>query len=624
MNFVRLIKRFAKRGWSSFNTWRKNNKKVFITACIVLFVVFVGVDEAITEHNMPETVPYQEFVETLEAGDIDTIYYDSSAEEMRYTLHNAETRGMDIKKRAKYKHDNSEWRITTYPAGEDFRKEVLETGTQIKVKSFVPFSEKVIALGIGLAIPLLVLIWLFKQLNNRFGEATDNKDLITRSDVRFKDVIGHDEVIKDLEFIVNFMKHPEIGAKLNAKIPRGMLFSGDPGTGKTLLAKAIAGESGVPFLYVNASSIIELFVGTGARRIRAIFKKAREVAPCVVFFDEIDAIGVERGIHGSNTEDTQTLNALLQEMDGFDTKSGVFIIAATNRAKDLDSALRRSGRFDREVIVPPPKDWRVRAELFRHYLTPKGGNARIMSYEIDNIAKQTIGFTGADVEAVVNEAKLIAISSKSEFLLAEHIEEAIDKHLFKGNRTRKSRNKHDIDIVAVHEAGHAVMTYLLEKPIARISIIGTTSGVGGMVMQQEGNTQFLTKSDCIAQMLIACAGRCAEKLAFGEVTAGAASDITQMTEHLKRYIGKLGFDQNWGMVDMSVLMEGSLSTSEVFIKSVSDMSKHLEEVTTKALELNFGLVERLANRLVVQETMSGAEVENLFKGMEIKRFNVEV
>ena len=436
-----------------------------------------------------------------------------------------------------------------------------------------------------------------------------SEDLLQKSNVKFKDVIGHDEVIDDLKFIVSLLKDPSKGKILGAEVPRGILFSGDPGTGKTLLAKAIAGESEVPFIYMNASNFIELYVGTGAKRVRELFNMAKKNSPCVIFIDEIDAIGQQRGSARGSSENDQTINALLQEMDGFKDKGNIFVIAATNKPDSLDKALVRAGRFDRQIVIRPPKDWNVRKDLFDFYLK----DCKV-SDDVDtgNLAKQLVGFTGADISSVVNESKLIATMNDSVFIAMRDLEEAVDKIIFKGNRSKTEGYKKDKEIVAYHEAGHAVVTYLLHEPIARASIAGTTSGVGGVVFREEKNSQFQTNVDLENHLCIAYAGRCAERIKFDIVTTGASNDITQATNVILAYIEKYGFNTKFGMLDMEVLHNQSLIDNSYIVSLMSEMAVAYEKKTNDLLINNFKLVEILADKLLECETLSGDGILELF------------
>ena len=585
----------------------KSNKKYAITGFVMAIFVFVLVDVYYCEENKPEESTYAEFQKDLNSGSIDTIYYTTSDEMMRYTLYNDETRNMSKEDKEKYKYDKKDWRMTEYPAQEDFRKEMLEKGVSLQVKSFEPKSVTLLTGIIFLAIPFLMFYVIIRMINGT--QKIKQQDLVQTSNVKFSDVIGHDEVIDDLKFIVSLLKNPNKGSDLGAEIPRGILFSGEPGTGKTLLAKAVAGESDVPFIYMNASNFIELYVGTGAKRVRELFNVARKHEPCIIFIDEIDAIGSSRGSNRSNSENDQTINALLQEMDGFKDKGNIFVIAATNNPDSLDKALVRAGRFDRQIVIRPPKDWTVRKQLFDFYLKDCKLSDDVNT---ETLSKQLVGFTGADINAVVNEAKLIAMMNDSEYMSMDNLEEAVDKVIFKGNRSKSEVYRKDKEIVAYHEAGHAVVTYLLGEPIARATIIPSTSGVGGVVFREEKNSQFQTDKDLENHICIAYGGRCAERIKFGVVTTGASSDIVNATNTISSYIEENGFNQNFGMLNMNILRNKGLIDNSYILELMSEMAVEYEKKTTDLLNNNFDLVEILAEKLLECETLSGEGILELF------------
>ena len=474
---------------------------------------------------------------------------------------------------------------------------------------------EVLSMLMSLAIPIIWVALILKMMRRQM-KGVDAKDIIQTSDVKFSDVIGQDEILDDVKFITELLKNRDLGEEIGAKVPKGILLSGEPGTGKTLIAKAIAGEAGVPFIYVNSSSFIEMFVGLGAKRVRETFKIARENAPCIVFFDEIDSIGIKRDTRGSNTENEQTINALLQEMDGFTGRDGVFVIAATNRADKLDSALTRAGRFDRQIVVNKPRDWKVRVKLFEFYLKQFSVSGDI---DIETLAKQVSGFTGADIAAICNEASIIAVMHKKPYIDMACLEEAIDKKVFKGNRAKEEHFKEDKKIVAYHEAGHAVMHYLLGEPMSRASIIGTTSGVGGVVFGEDSDTQFLTKEYYENRVKICYAGRASEQIKFNSVTQGASSDITQATGILDEFVSRLGFDEEFGLLDMNVLAERQIIDKSNAFELMQKKSKELYTETVDLLTKNYNLVEKLAQALLESETLSGKEIEDI-----LHEVNVEV
>lgn len=591
----------------------KKHKKNIILVLLIFLVSSVIADISMALEDKPDMVSYEEFQKDLVGGKIDTVYYTPSGEYMRYTLHNKKTLKMNVQERSEYEHKkDSEWRMTIYPAYEDFRIDVSKHGALLKLKSFEPSSLTIILNTVSLGVPLLFIFMLFNLIRQQTNIGSQKEEeLLQTSNKKFSDVIGHDETIEDIKFIVKLMQDNKLGANVGASVPKGVLFSGDPGTGKTLLAKAIAGEAGVPFIYANASSFMELYVGVGAKRVREIFKVARKHKPCIIFIDEIDAIGQSRNMGFGNSEHRQTINALLQEMDGFKTEEGIFIIGATNMPDHLDKALTRAGRFDREIRINPPRDWKVRKQLFEHYLEAKPIGDDV---NLELLSKQTAGFTGADIESVVNEASIICAMRDGQYIVANDIEEAIDKKVFKGNRTKKKEMNLDREIVAYHEAGHAVTSYLLGIDVARASIMGTTSGVGGAVFQQDSESQFLSDRDFLNKIKVCYGGRASESIKFGQVTTGASNDITQATNLIRCYVQRYGFDEEFGLLDVGVL-EKYVDTDAILSK-FSNLSKRLYSETVALLKDNYYLVEVLSEKLLDLETISGdsiTEILNLAK-----------
>ena len=439
----------------------------------------------------------------------------------------------------------------------------------------------------------------FGKSRARMSSPDDNKK------VTFDKVAGLQEEKEDLVEVVDFLKSPQKYTKVGARIPKGVLLVGPPGTGKTLLAKAVAGEANVPFFSLAGSDFVEMFVGVGASRVRDMFEEAKKNAPCIIFIDEIDAVGAERGSQRSNRENDQTINAMLTELDGFDARGDILVIAATNRADTLDPALLRSGRFDRQIRIDIPKKWETRKELFQLYLK---GNP-IEESSIDTLAKQTVGFSGADIAAVCREAKMIAFREDSETITPDFLEEAIDKKVFKGNRSDDKQHEDDLAIVAYHEAGHAVMTLLCGKEVSRISIM--TSGVGGAVFQSDSDRFFETKHEYESHVMIAYAGRASEQIHFGSdnITQGACNDIAQATKTLIAYVAKFGFDSEYGLVDMEAFQ--STSYGDDVRKRVSELSNKFYEKALHLLSENYNAVEVLAQHLLEVKTMSGDEAKEL-------------
>lgn len=601
-----------KDNWNKIKEYIKQNKQKIIRMLItwvICVICLLSTMSSIKSQQLAkiEKVEYTEFLDDVKNGKVDTIYYSVSDEWMTYTLLNDDTKDMTQDERENYTYKSKDKRRVQYPAYDTFRKDMLEEDVHLVLDRNNASIVEVLSMLISLALPIVWIVLIMKMMKGQ-TKGVDAKDIIQTSDVKFSDVIGQDEILDDVRFITELLKNRDLGEEIGAKVPKGILLSGEPGTGKTLIAKAIAGEAGVPFIYVNSSSLIEMFVGLGAKRVRETFKIARKNAPCIVFFDEIDSIGIKRDTRGSNTENEQTINALLQEMDGFTGRDGVFIIAATNRADKLDSALTRAGRFDRQIIVNKPRDWKVRVKLFEFYLKRFSVSDDI---DVETLAKQISGFTGADIAAICNEASIIAVMHKKPYIDMACLEEAIDKKVFKGNRAKEEHFKEDKKIVAYHEAGHAIMHYLLGEPMSRASIIGTTSGVGGVVFGEDSDTQFLTKEYYENRVKICYAGRASEQIKFNSVTQGASSDITQATGILEEYVSRLGFDEEFGLLDMNVLAEKQIIDKSNAFELMQKKSKELYTETVELLIKNYDLVERLAQALLESETLSGKEIEEI-------------
>lgn len=600
--------------WNKFKNWmRKHKKELFSYILLVIgcYMLIYSLRQFKAEEI--QEVTYNEFLEYLDNGDVDTVYYNSVEEYMTFTLLNQDTRDMDIKERAEYQYSNKDKRVTKYPGGDTFREQVLLKGANVQ-RIVSTDATSVFSIIISLALPAVLIIVLFRAMEQQ-NKGLNAKTLVQTSNTKFSDIIGHEEILTDIKFITELIKDPSKGDTIGAKVPKGLLLQGGPGTGKTLIAKAMAGEAGVPFLYQNASSFIEMFVGVGAKRVRDLFRIARKNAPCIIFIDEIDAIGCTRGNARGTSEDEQTINALLQEMDGFNSRDGVFIIAATNRADELDPALVRSGRFDRQIIVNPPDNWRVRQELFNHYLA---GFTCDKSIDVENLSKQTSGFTGADIAMICNEASIIAVMEEKSCIDNDCIEKAIDKKIFKGNRSTRKAHERDRLVTAYHESGHAIMSCLLGEGVARAGIQSTVSGVGGAVFNQDKDTLLQTDEDLRKRILICYAGRASEEIKFGNITTGASNDITQATEILSMYVERFGFDKEYGLLDIGVLSKNRVIDGTDTAKRLGQMSLKLYDECKQLLSKNYDKVEQLAQKLLDCDSVSGEEIEQMFGFSAIK------
>ncbi len=491
-----------------------------------------------------------------------------------------------------------------------------------------------------LLIFAFVWFFIFRQLRNsasaggmlgNFGRSRHRITSKEHTNITFDDVAGIEEAKEEVMEIVEFLKNPKKFQRLGGRIPRGVLLVGEPGTGKTLLAKAIAGEADVPFFSISGSDFVEMFVGVGASRVRDLFKQAKDNSPCIVFLDEIDAVGRRRGSgfsSGGHDEREQTLNAILVEMDGFDTNDQVIVCAATNRVDVLDPALTRPGRFDRQIYVPLP-DIKGRLEILKvHSRKVKlGPNVDLM-----RMAKATPGFSGADLAAIINEAALHATLAGKEFIEQDDLEESRDK--VRWGRARKSRviDEKDKIATAYHEAGHAVVQYLEKDadPIHKVTIIPRGNYGGATMALPEKDRQNLSRRWCIAFMKVCFAGRIAEEMFCGDVNTGAMSDIRQASGVARKMIrdwgmsDRLGFvyygedESKQGMIDISG-REYSEETAKAIDEEVKKLIDSLFLETRQLLEANRDKVEAMAKALLKYETLDTNDIDRIMRGDSLTR-----
>ena len=588
--------------------------KILIPILVIVIVLSGPIESVIERQTIPPPMSYSEFENAIEEGKVDKIWYSSNEDKMRVILYTDNTLSMSYEERLEYNdYPKDSIYTVSYPNTETFREDMLSEGVILEVKSMsLGVSSKLWSLiFMGLLVGLLIMLIRMFNISGFSDELFINpKDIKTR----FTDVIGHDEIIYELSFITSFIKNLSLGEKLNAKIPKGILLTGPPGTGKTLLARAVAGECGVPFIYMNASSFIDAYQGNGAKRVRKLFKSARKNTPCVIFIDEIDAVGSSREKEFSSSEDRQTLNAILQEMDGFKSGQNVLVIAATNHPESLDKALTRAGRFDRQIAINPPGNWETRLKLFEYYYKNKPLDKEV---NLITFAKSTSGFTGADINMVSNESALIALSHNREMITLEDIEEAVDKTLLKGSRRPNNKTEMKYQIICYHEAGHAVMHYLLDQPIVRVSVQGSTSGVGGFVIGEDDDNQLMSKRAVEDRLKVLYGGRISEEIKFGEdnVTIGAMNDIQKATELIYNYAGVFGFGEDSELLDWRMINKHAID------KSITDkmrtVAKEQANAVRDLLKNNYDLVEGLVKMLQEEESITGPEALSLFN--EIKR-----
>ena len=493
-------------------------------------------------------------------------------------------------------------------------------------------------------ILILGFIWffLFRQLRNAgggagmlgsFGRSRHRVTPKEHTNVTFADVAGIEEAKEEVEEIIEFLKAPKKFQRLGGRIPRGILLVGAPGCGKTLLAKAIAGEADVPFFSISGSDFVEMFVGVGASRVRDLFKQAKENSPCIIFLDEIDAVGRRRGAGfagGGHDEREQTLNAILVEMDGFETSSQVIVIAATNRSDVLDPALVRPGRFDRQVFVSLP-DLQGRYEILKvHVRKIKLGP----TVDIRRLARGTPMFSGAELAAMVNEAALIATLHNKDYVEQEDFEEARDKIRWGRARKSASVDERDRKITAYHEAGHALIQALEKEadPLHKVSIIPRGPSGGATFSLPERDRMVYTKSYLLATMRVLFGGRISEDVFFDEISSGASADIRQATEIARQMIREWGMgadvgfvfygeDENRGMFEIGG-REYSDKTAELIDTEIKTLIDSSYSAAQKTIVDNRDKVEIIANALLKFETVSGEEVNALIRGETIDRAGV--
>ncbi len=463
-----------------------------------------------------------------------------------------------------------------------------------------------------------------------FGKSRFKVYLNEKPDVKFSDVAGAEEAKQEIQEVVEFLKDPDKYKRLGGRAPKGVLLVGAPGTGKTLLAKATAGEAGTPFISISGSEFVEMFVGVGASRVRDLFNEAKKLSPCIVFIDEIDAIGKSRALNSltSNDEREQTLNQLLAEMDGFDSSVGVIIMAATNRPEVLDPALMRPGRFDRQIIVDKP-DVKGREAIIRvHIKKIKVGE----DVKIETLAKMTPGLVGADLANIVNEAALLAAREDKEAVHMEHFEEAIERQLAglkKKNRVIKEDEKKR---VAYHESGHAIIAYLLPgaDPVHKISIIPRGLSALGYTQQLPTDEKYLiTKEDMLDKVAVLFGGRAAEEIVFGSVSTGAQNDLMRATDIVRAVITQFGMDEKLGLVVLEkpggnqfLTPEGimrerddiSEKTKELIDAQVSKMMQNIYERAKGILMKNKDKLEMLAQELLKKEIINEDELKAVMEG----------
>ncbi len=511
-------------------------------------------------------------------------------------------------------------------------------------KHHVKFSGKVtntwltnLIFGWILPFGFLFFIWWLMTRKMRgtsgglfgFGKSRFKVYSNEKPDVKFSDVAGAEEAKQEIQEIVEYLKDPQRYQRLGGRAPKGVLLVGAPGVGKTLFAKATAGEAGVPFISISGSEFIEMFVGVGASRVRDLFNEAKKLSPCIVFIDEIDAIGKSRAVNSltSNDEREQTLNQLLAEMDGFDSSKGVIIMAATNRPEILDPALLRPGRFDRQIIVDKP-DLKGREEIFKVHMK----KIKVASdVDVKRLAQMTPGLVGADIANIVNEAALLAARENRDAVYMEHFEESIERQIAGLKKKNKVISKEEKERVAYHECGHAICAYLLPgaDPVHKISIVPRGLSALGYTQQLPMDERYLViKEEMLDKVVTLLGGRAAEEVVFGSISTGAQNDLSRATNIVRALVTQFGMDEKVGLVVIEERSGGHFLTSEGILTKddkVSEKTKQLidgeisrimQECYSKAkaiLRENREKLDKLANELLKKEVISEEELKAIME-----------
>lgn len=598
----------------------------FILLTLVALFVYALISNSIS-HASTQEKSYSDFIKQLDKGNVKSVEFDSY--EIDYKLVDDGHKDYDI----------------TYYTGRVADDELVPTlkkaktseGKSIEIKAAIPDNTSTWIFNILSFIVPLILLWVLLAFGSKkmggsmgmgVGKSTAKVYVEKSTGVNFKDVAGQDEAKESLLEVVDFLHNPKRYTDIGAKLPKGALLVGPPGTGKTLLAKAVAGEAGVPFFSLAGSDFVEMFVGVGASRVRDLFKEAQKMAPCIIFIDEIDAIGKSRDSRygGGNDEREQTLNQLLAEMDGFDTSKGLLILAATNRPEVLDKALLRPGRFDRRIIVDKP-DLKGRLETLKvHSKDVKMDE----SVDLDALALATAGLVGSDLANMINEAAINAVKNGRQLVNQSDLFEAFEL-VAVGGKEKKDRVMSDKErkIVSYHEVGHALVSALQKntEPVQKITIVPRTMGALGYTLQTPEEEKYLeTKDELLAKITTYMAGRAAEVLVFNSVTSGAANDIENATKIARAMVTMYGMSDKFGMMCLATVQNQYLEGGAGLICGENTASQIDDEVLSiinssyaeamKLLDENREILDSISDYLYEKETITGKEFMKMFRDMK--------
>lgn len=598
--------------------WLKKYGLLTVTALFTIYVI-VSVLSPTASENIKE-VPYTEFTKMVTEEKVAQIQIDLSASNFTFT---------DADKK-KYVTDN--------PKSVKFKEDMLNKGIDIKEidpkagKAMGDMIRSIVSMLIMVAIIMVAFTWFQKKTGkfNKNPEVTAQETTKKTKDGRhkrttttFAQIAGNEEAKEDMKFLVDFLKNPKKYVEMGAKLPSGVIFYGEPGTGKTLMAKALAGEAGVPFFSMSGSDFVEMYVGVGASRVRDLFETARKKSPSIIFIDEIDSLGGKRNKE-QHSEQRQTLNAILKELDGFDSNDGIIVIGATNRLEDLDEAFIRPGRFDKHIAIDLPDQKSRLAILNLHAKNKKLDN----DVDLEELSKLTIGLSGASLEAIMNESAIIATTKDRKKIAPIDVDDAYYKVLMQGHKKtgEDKRDKEEIRLVAWHEAGHALTAKLLtDKEVPKVTIIPSTSGAGGVAFIIPKKTGLHTKEDLMNDIKISYAGRAAEYLLRGsedKITTGASSDIENATAKIYTMITRVGMSEKFGMLNLEQFGNNLAGRNSEILDEASALSKQLYKETVELLTANKDVLEAIAEGLMEKETLKESDLDEIIARYNHKKESV--
>ena len=610
---------------------KRQSMILYVIIAIAAIVALQSVVYPSLERAQVREVSYSEFIDMVDDNKVDEVSLDTNNGKITFTSKDEE---------------NVTYRATMWPnddtLSERLNKHNVTYSAQIADQNSGLWMYMLLVYGLPVLLAIVGGIWLNRRMKKMMGDdgpsmnfggggfgmggglgKSHAKEVTgTETGVKFADVAGQDEAKESLQEIVSFLKNPGKYTEIGARCPRGALLVGPPGTGKTLLAKAVAGEAGVPFFQIAGSEFVEMFVGRGAAKVRDLFKQAKEKAPCIIFIDEIDAVGKKRdGSLNSNDEREQTLNQLLSEMDGFDNQKGIVVLAATNRPESLDQALLRPGRFDRRIPVELP-DLAGREAILRiHANDVKMENG----IDLGVIARSTPGASGADLANIINESALRAVRFGRKRVTQEDLVESVDVVIAGEKKKSTVLSEHEKEVVAYHETGHAIVAAAQKgsAPVSKITIVPRTSGALGFTMQVEEDEHFLTtRQEAKNKIAVLCGGRAAEEIIFGEMTSGASNDIEKATSIARAMVTQLGMSDKFGMVALGqqrnrylgggAELTCSEGTAQQIDAEVQRLVEEGHQTALNTLKAHRFKLHEIAHYLQKKETITGEEFMNIF------------